>query len=401
MPQSVVPALAPPLTKDDICTTRQPSMKFASIGIGKKAPYFSPLAENVGIAAADMVVLRKLHGLNKLRDLECCRAGFFVDCSHQVVFKDVAAPPGQHGGRWLVGLHHFKDSACLAWPVSLVTVPDEQALQYLVFDEAVSPTIVAITNIKDIECFSFSWRSWAWQIRNINDVGSHLRPAIRAFKSSEITSVHTLAAKCGWWTLPRSVLEQVSEDIGGSMDGCSSTFDVLYYMTKTVLKCSEEEVLAALEHRLGDLATATEWGGELLEVDEAAKCLREEDRSDIKKEVEQLHTRKTELTEFRSCYGAKKASLRTTGSGKQSKRRPPWKGPSKVSYEHLNQKQAKDLLPPGAFLWRARSSGSWNARYSTMPSRSCRDTAWGSEQEALRECLRHAWKDLGEGRQTR
>ena len=59
-----------------------------------------------------------------------------------------------------------------------------------------------------------------------------------------------------------------------------------------------------------------------------------------------------------------------------------------TSFNHILQ----ILRPPDSHLWRARLSGSWNARYKPMPIRSCRGSAWGSEETALFTCIRYAWQ---------
>ena len=59
--------------------------------------------------------------------------------------------------------------------------------------------------------------------------------------------------------------------------------------------------------------------------------------------------------------------------------------------EHLDQKIAKELLPPNSYLWRSRSVNSWCSRYKKYPIKVCADTAWKSEGNALEACIKHAW----------
>ena len=62
-----------------------------------------------------------------------------------------------------------------------------------------------------------------------------------------------------------------------------------------------------------------------------------------------------------------------------------------VDLDHLPQKACKHFMPPLSYLWRNRTSGAWVSRYIDMPTRSARDSAWGSEGAALKEVIRWAW----------
>lgn len=62
-----------------------------------------------------------------------------------------------------------------------------------------------------------------------------------------------------------------------------------------------------------------------------------------------------------------------------------------LSYAHFDQKDIKSYFPVGSYVWRARRTDSWNARYLSFPVHSCKDSTWGGELEAVRECARFCW----------
>ena len=72
---------------------------------------------------ADMYLLDNLDDGGQVLKANDTWKGCVVDVDHQFLFrwKDGASSlvHGQPEG-WLFGLYHYKDSACLVWPVDLV-----------------------------------------------------------------------------------------------------------------------------------------------------------------------------------------------------------------------------------------------------------------------------------------
>ena len=148
------------------------------------------------------------------------------------------------------------------------------------------------------------------------------------------------------------------------------------------------EALEIVQQRLHDCARRTVSLSEVMKVDEAIQCLEEDDRSEIAKEQKAAEDQQDELTEFKKEFKAKKHD----SLPKASKNKLKWTGPKAAKWETITQKALKLFLPPGALIWRRRSDGSWNAKFSEFPTHSCCDTAWGSEANAARECVRHCWE---------
>ena len=109
-----------------------------------------------------------------------------------------------------------------------------------------------------------------------------LRPAIRAFVTmSGETSLLKVAAASGWWKLPRSVLETVAEECGWRLRSDFTLFEVLWLMTKSATGADDDGCMIMLRGRMSTLLRSTQLMEDVLTIDEAAQCLREEDRKDV------------------------------------------------------------------------------------------------------------------------
>lgn len=349
----------------------------------------------MGLSTADLEVLRDRDRTQVALDcVSCTTAGFFCDSSHQVAFRRRSM--GADEDNFFVGLYNFKDSACLVWPVRLAQVPEDPSMYYIEWKPISRPQVLAVCNISHFEGFSFEWKAWSWQVRTFGKAVS-LRPAVRAFKVGAIGNLEVLAAKAAWWALPRSVLETVGESLGIDLSGSTSLFDLVFRLTKGVLGGSDESIFELLEKRMQLLARTSsnmeDTMEDIMAVDEAAQCLREEDRADIEVEKKKAHETVGEEQKFRATFRERRSSARPSTGKAMKGVLSKYTGPKKLptNFEHLAQGEIKRFLPPDAFLWRARGSNSWNSRYKQFPVRSCRGSAWGGELYALLQCLRSAW----------
>lgn len=383
----------PRLEKHDLAALGAPSLPVKQIAsVSARALYWSPVAENVGVPVADLAILRSRFEDGRLADMSGTWCGFFCESSHRVAFRR----RGQRGGgsnEWMVGLWNFKDSGCLCWPASVVTVAGPAGLEYVELQRARRPCAIAILDLESWEGFHFEFRSWAWQVKHVPRAIRDLRPGIRAFRDGETMAIDRLSATQAWFQLSRSQLENIAGNLSIDLAGCTTIVDVAFAMTKTVLQCNDDDCFAILERRLARDGQEPQHYDELMGIDEAAQCLRDEDRGQIKEEQAKAQTYATQAQLFRHTYRAKRAASRP-GAQHVKNVLSKYKGPKKLplNYDHFDQRAARKYLPPDSYLWRARTSGSWNARHKTFPSKSCRDTAWGGEAGALVQCIRHCWE---------
>ena len=216
-------------------------------------------------------------------------------------------------------------------------------------------------------------------------------PALHAVAFGPPLDILKLCARNAWWKLERAVLSDVAELEGIDISGATSTFDVLLVLTKVVLGVADEEALVILQQRLKALDGATTCADDILAVDEAAQCLREEDVQELKSTQKKAADHQAHLETFQQQFHCKAAIVKATdprGNGPKIK----WKGPKVVPAGHLSQAQAKQYMPPNSYIWRARASNAWRSRWADMPVKECGDSVWCAPQGSMWACVRHAWQ---------
>ena len=138
------------------------------------------------------------------------------------------------------------------------------------------------------------------------------------------------------------------------------------------------------EDALLDDAELTE---ELLLIDEAAQACAREDEAKINDAKRKAGTGKSERAAFRQRYFAKQRELRgDLGAGRGAGRgrgrgrgavRPPARHlPPAAAMDTMTHAEAKLLMPPDSYLWKARGHGG----------------SWRSEVRPFKECTRSVHK---------
>lgn len=95
-------------------------------------------------------------------------------------------------------------------------------------------------------------------------------------------------ARAAWWSLGRPTLEAIADSLGVDLAGASSVFDTAFKLTQAVLGLKDDQVFTIMEQRLVHMSRSAVNVDEVMQVDEAAQCLREEDRSEIQAEQKKV-----------------------------------------------------------------------------------------------------------------
>lgn len=371
---------------------KNPTIDTSSVvGHSQQATYFSPNAENIGVGVADLFVLRALHAKGRLAHFADVWHGWWCDASHGLVCREFRS--GQH--EWFLPLYHYKESAVLCIPVELVTIAAFGMQQIVKFLPNHEPMVKPIFDYRAYECRRFQWRSWAWQAAKLGEARlDQLLPGVRPVclgRTAE--SVLHAAAESGWWQLPRATLLAIADEIGIMYDEGTNMMELLSMMTKQVLGCNDEKCMSLLERRLTAPLRAAQVNSAILQVDEAQACLREDDFIELTKEKKRVENQVQEEADFRRQFHERASRVRNVKAGKRGGI-SGYKGPRKLPdpTAHMSQAEAKKLMPPNSYLWRARTQNAWNGRYNQLPSRSARDSAHGGEQQALMCVIRYVWQ---------
>ena len=388
------------LTKRDLTPMMKPSLNFQCVsGSQQKAPYFSPNAEGTGLPTADMAFMRVFDEEDTWHKANDTWKGCFVDVDHQLVFRftagsDVCEKHGQPKG-WLFAMYHYKDSSCMVWPVELVEIQGVIGYRALTFTKVKKPQYAFVHSWDHIECAPVEWHGWPWQFKKCVDE-RHVQPGIRAFIMDFNTFTPTeLGATNAWWSFDSSTITNIAQHLNADISSCEDTFSKLFTLTKAVLGDDAEVVHQALQKRIKDLDNQVAFADVLMEVDEAAACLVEQDRHDLTAEQDSLKIKRIEFKHFKKQYKesvVKCASDQVRGGGARRNPKFNTKFPSKVpDFNHIQQSKLKTLVPEGSLIWRNRTDGAWCGRYKTQSEKSCRDSAWGGEPYAALAVLRHIW----------
>lgn len=376
------------------------SMNFAAIESGAaSAPYFSPNAASACVPAADHYLLEKVVSENRLPDLGQAWKGVFASVQNNLVFR-FDNPVGQE---WLWALHHFKDSSVLVWPVDLQTGVLGGGFDIVRPKPCSTPRLVLVLTLQGLSAFTFAWRSWAWQQRC--GMLAPLRPGVRMIKSpnSPFAPILKVVAQNAWFSLSKSSILDLCEDQGFSLGDTSDLFPVLMSATREVLGVTEQAALAIVRSRFARLASNTEIVGDLLAVDEAAACLDEHDREELRRQQHEVQERRHERSSLASAFRAERARQWSTTKGAKRQRNGQadiaWKGPRKLppGVERLEQKELRKLMPEGGYIWVARRISSWCTRLPPQRTFTAPWKRYDSEGEAAKAAIRDVWDKFLEG----
>ena len=229
----------------------------------------------------------------------------------------------------------------VAWPVVIQPLPKcpgyEEAKVILGEKD---PMLVPIMDFTGIEARLFEFRAISWQRKHLPR-GTDLPPATRLVleKGRPVPLAVALAMR-GWVNLGITDLHNIAAHLPNSnwQDDWDEV-DALENLTRQQLKCSSRDALARVHHRFCGVNLDDDGVTELMNVDEAVKCLSRQDEKEVfntqKKlkvkvaEQEQVQRRyKDRVAETRSkdekaAFKAMKKGSRNTGGS--SKKPTRWK----------------------------------------------------------------------------
>ena len=343
--------------------------------------------------------------------MQCCHkypevldqlGGFFLGCiaepRHNIIFKRTS--PESLAFDWHVGIRVLGDSSVLAWPIVLVAVPNAPGKFAATLQPDVAhPCLLTITTWTGIVGCHYEWRSWASQCELYPEMAKMWFPALRMIVEGASTDLHVLAAEKAWWAMGVTLLTKIAQHLMVELPANARLFQVLLALTRHALECSEARALELLALRMRKLDDYASTMQELMQVDEAAKCLTVQDEkefNDTKKDVaatrQELQDFENEFAERRRAVrmAAAKAAPKTKAKGKppQAKGKPT-ELPKKVS--EIPQAEAKLFMPDDGRLWKNNTDGAWVSR---VPPLSPFSRSWAKygEELSLRKVITNAWK---------
>lgn len=197
-------------------STRRARAACTSIALRRhrlRPPYFSPAPENLGIACADQVVIREALSKDNMALRSRCWQGFWCCCTHGLVFQFRNGQGAEQP--WYLALHHFSDSAILAWEVVLRSPPgyDNSSMVYFGLVNEMPVALVA-TDLQSVFASRVSWHGWSWQLKQFPGAMGRWPAAVRGFLELPAKPILRVEAESGWWKLGRGVLAKVAMHLG-------------------------------------------------------------------------------------------------------------------------------------------------------------------------------------------
>ena len=166
------------------------------------------------------------------------------------------------------------------------------------------------------------------------------------------------------------------------------------------MNVDEDAALTILNQRIVCGKSADDVSVEALkQIDEAAKVLDEKDEDVLKTQRGKDEVDVATHDEFVKEWEAKRKSTRggsSSGVTAKGKKRKGGEGASSkptslpahvLSYE---QPYLKTFMPPDSYIWKSRSSGTWNSKVPPYNGFS-RSISKHTEDGAVKEVISHAW----------
>ena len=236
------------------------SLPFNQIkGTSATPQFYSPSAKNRNTPGADLAVLRDAKAFGDYKHVESAWLGKIFDSQHYFAYEHTW-PSGAK--QWIYPLHHFPDSAVLALPLKLRSVPG--SIMYFEVDSPSEPFLLGMFKISKYSraCVVVAHSPY-WHAVNSNPAINALPPAIRLFKSGVFKPVSQLAAENAFWLMPRNDVADFSAYWGHPVVGKNNLFDTLLQAIQGLLGCSVDEALEFVHLRIAAMHSLTRYSKEL------------------------------------------------------------------------------------------------------------------------------------------
>ena len=232
-----------------------------------KAPYFSPLADNVSTPTADLPLIRMCFRHHNMQLLHDAFLGVFCVAKSKLIFRNKGSKDDAFD--WVLPLTHFHTSSALAMPCHIQPLPNAARFQQVVPKRDIKePTVIPIVSWQKITARPYKFRSWAWQHAHIPNADAHVKPGTRLIVDGPEESLSRVLAKAGWGNLQdTTILGKVAGHLGLKFDASWDVLTAQLELTTQVLKISRLEALDILRPNVM-ISHDVETIEALLEIDE-------------------------------------------------------------------------------------------------------------------------------------
>ena len=213
----------------------------------------------------------------------------------------------------------------------------------------------------------------------------------------------SLVAKDGFGTLPLAFLRELCSHVG--LPPGTSLVPCIVELAKHVLPgISDDDLMEILQRRSLKMEAIPEVR-DLVDDDVVCEVFSPADQKQLKSEMQvtinqqqDLNDLKMEVKQYREkLLGKKKLKAAAKAASKElSKRKfPCLEAVLKSASNDLPQSEAKVLMPPGGYIWRANFGGSWQCH---VPPHARHTESWAQHgndsRKSMLACIRFAWSQF-------
>lgn len=309
------------------------------------------------------------------------------------------------GHQWFFVLDQASPEGYFGWPAE-ATPTDSGTICFAPGSETGQLHFLFVLDEKMWEGYFVDWLAPASQAALHGALGG---VPIRAYpvRPGPPLPLLELAATRAFFQWPRTTLLHWSSHLKVSVRKEASMFDIVWALLKHILPDTNDEDCVDI-CRLRTLPTREHniCAKELHESGECDEVLERDDREDLRKIREASVSAEGDLATFRAMYKDRKSAVRAAkpaakanpassssrGVAQRGGRAPKPPRPFRLVGDEVDQKDAKQWLPPGAFLWRAWGTSCWIAR---LPPHGSHSRSWHEHGHggALRLVLQCVWED--------
>ena len=187
------------------------SLPFSEIASTSQVPQFYTTSGNqFSVHHADPPMFREIQQRYDSRWNIVADAwqGGAMDVAHRIIVQHVDMP----GDRWLHAWYHFPSSTCLMWPGTIQSFNNSDG-SHKFFAHALEvrePLFMACFDVKKWRCYSFKWRSYAWQVYTYGEAAAHFPVRHLPVLDGGINMLMEVVSDKAFYKMTRRQWEQVA-----------------------------------------------------------------------------------------------------------------------------------------------------------------------------------------------
>jgi len=363
------------------------------IGYSLQPPWNSPGASMLSAPWGDIELVQRCKAAG---DLEAAQNGWLC-----CLLRGTNLLVNRHGtDSWFFSLGDCCSAIGLGWPAEKCTWPGDGEEGFYFVPRAAPGTAfeyLPVTKLGEWYCLEYDWQSPMRQVAQhmyyvgLTGQAASVKAVPRTTTSSTLLQV---AANNAFWSLPTALLQQIGRHLGLDIKG--TLFQTLKQLLTHILhSVTDERICQIMKLRVVRGPRAHPLVAELLDMDETIECLDEEEQREVRQEQKAYKraAQNADLfeSEFKAFHAKTLGLKKTRASGNPKNAKSPLhrvRTLATVPPGAITQQEAKQMLPPGAYVWQGNYDGCWCVQLKPYPRFSKSWTLMG-HRGALMECLRY------------